>query len=206
MAFGKAEESAGFTKVKSTGIHDVTLVRVGSNTRANKSKALSVTVNGGGEYDDLFYDFMDTNYAASWIKADGKPGAVQGRIINPLAIIVGTEDDTIEAQEVQVKDGTAMVDTFIGLSGTKTKIKIAVQMQYNDYYKEMKPTIVAVFNEEGLSATEISKGITEPKQIKLYENLADKGGSGAGASTGGSTAGGGETEEEKAKREADEAF
>ena len=176
MAFGKAVESAGFVKVKSNGIHTVTLVRVGSQTRNNGSKALSMTVNGGGEYDDLFYDFLNTNYAASYVKADGGEGQVLKQIVNPLATIVGVEDDTVEPQSVETKNGAKMVDTFVALSGTGTKIKIAVQMQYNDYYKEMKPVITAVFNEDGFSATELDTNASEPKRIKLYENIEDRGG------------------------------
>jgi hypothetical protein len=89
---------------------------------------------------------------------------------------------------IDTKDGRKEVEVFTELSDTGVMINLAVQMQYNEYYKEMKPTVIAVFNEDGFSATELGKGATEPKQINLYKNIEDKGGKASEATTSGPTA------------------
>ncbi len=178
MAFGKVtEEETGSTGfVKSNGVHLVELVRVGLTKRNNGSKGLTVAVQGeGSEFADLFYSFGDTNYAATYTKADGSKAKMAPRFVDSLAAIVGAEDDGTSMVTIDGKDGKVEVEVFTELSGTGEKVNVAVQMQYNEYYKEMKPTIVAVFNEDRLSATEIGKGITEPKQINLYNDIQDKG-------------------------------
>jgi hypothetical protein len=74
MAFEKVtEEETGNTGfVKSNGIHKVELIRVGLSTRSNGSKGLTLTVkNPASEFADTLYDFGDTNYAATYVKADG---------------------------------------------------------------------------------------------------------------------------------------
>ena len=184
----KIEESNGTTGfVKSTGVHTVTLVRVGSQDRKlpSKAKALSITVQGTeSEYADTIYDMLSKDMAPHYIKSDGTQAKLVGRILAPLCKIVGTDDTTVAPQPVEVKGGFKDMDTFIGLSGTGTIIKVAIQMQWDDYNKKMAPVLLAVFNEDGLSATELSKGITEPKQIDLYANLTDKVKEGTVASTG----------------------
>lgn len=199
MAFGKVTEeeksSGGF--VKSNGVHDVELLRVGLTTRKNGSKGLSLAVKSkSSEFADMLYDFGDTNYAATYSKPDGTRPKMAPRYVDSLATILGAEDDSTSMMTVEVKDGTKEVEVFTELSGTGTSVKIAVQMQYNNYYKEMKPTVVAVFDVDGFSATELNKNAPEAKQIKLFENIVDKG---APAST--------STEPSKtAQQEADDAF
>jgi len=185
MAFGKVTEEDNGTQsgfVKSNGVHLVELVRVGLTTRANGSKGLVLTVkNPDSEFADTLYSFGDTNYAATYSKADGSLAKMCPRYVNSLAAIVGAEDDATEIQTIDGKDGPVEVEVFRELSNTGTMVNVAVQMQYNTYYKEMKPTVVAVFNEECLSATELGKGITEPKQIHLFDDIQDKLPAGAAA-------------------------
>ena len=165
--------SGGF--VKSSGVHTVELIRVGSQDRKapSKAKALSITVQGDSEYTDTLYNFNGVDIAPHYIKSNGEPSKLVARFIAPLATIVGTTDSSVEPQPVETKDGMKDMDTFVGLSGTGTIIRIAVQMQWDNYNKKMAPVVKAVFNEDGFSATEIKAGATEAKQIKLYENLQD---------------------------------
>ena len=173
----KVDEDSGSTGfVKSSGVDTVKLIRVGSQDRKapSKAKALSITVDGGGKFNDTLYDFMAEELAPHYIKGDGTSGQLATRILGPLFTIVGTKDQTVKPRPVEGNNEFSDIDTFIALSGTNTTIKIAVQMQYSEFSRKMKPILLAVFNENGLSATELEKGITEPKQIKLYDNLQDK--------------------------------
>ena len=179
MAFNTVTEedvtTGGF--VKSNGVHDVELIRVGLTTRNNGSKGLTLAVKGpNSEYADVLYSFGDTNYAATYTKQDGTRAKMAPRYVDSLAAIVGATDDGTSIVSIEGKDGPVDVEVFTELSGLGVMIKLAVQMQYNDYYKEMKPTVVAVFNEDGFSATELTKKATEANQIKLYEHITDKGG------------------------------
>ena len=178
MAFDKVttEDNGSTGFVKSNGVHKVELIRVGLNTRKNGSKGLSLTVkNPASEFADTLYDFGDTNYAATYTKADGSKAKMAPKYVNSLAAIVGATDDSTSMIFIDTKDGSKEVETFTDLNGTGVIIQVAVQMQYSEYYKEMKPTVVAVFNEDGLSATEINNGTTDGKQILLYRNIVDKG-------------------------------
>ena len=179
MAFGKiTEEEQGNTGfVKSNGVHTVELIRVGLSKRVNGSKGLVLTVKSeGSEFADTLYSFGDTNYAATYTKADGTKAKMCPRYVDSLAGIVGAEDDSTSFVSIPGKNGNTDVEVFTELTGTGVTIKVAVQMQYNEYYKEMKPTVVAVFDVDGFSVTELNKNATEPKQISLYDNVVDKGG------------------------------
>ena len=179
MAFGKVttEDTGSTGFVKSNGVHKVELIRVGLSKRNNGSKALVLTIkNPASEYADTLYDFGDTNYAATYVKADGSMAKMAPRYVDSLAAIVGAEDDSTSIISVDGKNGPVDVEVFTDLTNTGIQIQVAVQMQYSEYYKELKPTVTAVFNEDGFSATEINKGSTEAKQILLYSNIENKGG------------------------------
>ena len=191
MAFNTVTEedvtTSGF--VKSNGVHDVELIRVGLTTRNNGSKGLTLAVKGpNSEYADVLYSFGDTNYAATYTKQDGTRAKMAPGYVDSLAAIVGAEDDGTSMVTIDGKNGDVQVEVFTELTGTGVMVKVAVQMQYNDYYKEMKPTVIAVFNEDGFSATELGKGATEAKQILLHANIVDKGGKASEATTAGPTA------------------
>ena len=178
--------STGF--VKSNGVHKVELIRVGLSTRNNGSKGLIVTVkNPASEYADTLYSFGDTNYAATYSKDDGSLAKMCPRYVNSLATFVGATDDSTSIIKIDAKDGEVDAEVFTELTNTGVIVNVAVQMQYNEYYKEMKPTVVAVFNEDGFSATELNNKASEPKQILLYSNIQDKGGK-ASEGTAGPTA------------------
>jgi len=177
MAFEKVttEDTGSTGFVKSNGVHKVELIRVGLSTRSNGSKGLTLTVkNPASEFADTLYDFGDTNYAATYTKADGTKAKMAPKYVNSLASIVGAEDDSTSMITIDGKNGDIQVEVFNELTDTGVIINVAVQMQYSEYYKELKPTVVAVFNEDGFSATEINKGATEAKQIELYQNIQDK--------------------------------
>ena len=169
MAFGQnfEEEKSSFVNVKTSGLHDVTLVRVGSTSNKTGSKSLSFTLNGGGEYDD-------TLYAGVYENADGSEGFEKAKLLDSLAYICGVIDDSVLPQEIKLNNGKVVnVNTFTGFP-VGHKLKVAVQVQYDPYYKEMKPKIQKFFSANGLSASEIQAGVTEPTQVKKFLNLEDK--------------------------------
>ncbi len=135
--FGKVtEEETGSTGfVKSNGVHTVELVRVGLSTRNNGSKGLTLTVkNPASEFADALYDFGDTNYAATYFKADGSKTKMAPRFVDSIAGIVGAEDDSTSMVTIDSKNGSMQVEVFTELSNTNMNIKVAVQMQYSEYY------------------------------------------------------------------------
>ena len=164
MAFGTDfQETKQSVNAKTTGVHDVSLVRLGIKDNKTGSKSLTLTVNAGGEYDD-------TLYLGVFEKADGTDGFEKAKTLNPLAYILGVTDDSIGIEEVKTKNGTTEVKVFKGFP-RGAKFKIVVQQVVNNYNGKMEPKLIGVFAQDGRSASEIRDGLPAQQLAKAEANL-----------------------------------
>lgn len=179
--FTEDEGQGGFQDLRETGVYKVTMKRVGLKYNSTGSTSITVTVNGGGEYDNTFYQGVVKN-------ADGSAGWENAKLLQPLRSLCGLTALTVVKQTIKTKDGTKEIDVFDGFNGQE--IQIAVQAQWNQNNRKYEPKIVKVFNTDGRTASEIKEGKTTAEQIKYYlsDKFKDKGGPGGGnAPKGGNT-------------------
>ena len=153
------ETTSGFQNLRETGVYDVTLKRVGFKEANSGAVMLNLTVNGGGKFDDIFYQ-------GPLKKKNGEYGYEMDRLLKPLAYITGVKAFTTGKYTT---DNGKEIDIFNQFP--EKKIKIAVQNKWSDYRGEMVPEIVKVFDESGRTASEIKTG-KDAEQIKWY--LSDK--------------------------------
>ncbi len=173
MAFNTDfEEEVQGNGCKENGLHTVKLVRVGSKDTKMGSKQLSLTVDDGGKFPVTFYSFIKGDIAPSYRKADGSESWLQKRILNPLAYLTGATSDLVEDEMVDTKNGEVPMPTFVGFPKGIT-FRIAVQNQWNDYSSKFQPVVIAIFNEQGLTAKEKQSGVREPNQIKKYLDIGN---------------------------------
>jgi len=156
------EGTGGYQDLRETGVYDVVLKGVGYSVTRNGAVQLWIKVNGGGEYDDIFYQGNIRNI-------DGSEGFEKKRLLNPLAFICGVKALTTATETVDTRNGTKEITYFDQFQ--PCRIKIAVQKTWSDYRNDWEKKIVKVFSEDGRTASEIKAG-TEAKQIKWY--LSDK--------------------------------
>lgn len=164
-------QPGGFQNMKATGVVDVEIKRIGLIHNSTGSISISVTVNGGGEFDNTYYQGV--------IKGkDGKPGWENGKLLQPLRMLAGLSSLPVVKETIKTKNGTKEIDVFDGFKGVK--VKLALQNQLNNYNGNYDTKIVKAFNTDGRTASEIKEGVTTPEQIKYFmsDKFQDKGGKG----------------------------
>lgn len=155
--------SGSFQDMKATGVVDVELRRIGLTYNKSGSVSITVTVNGGGEYDNTYYQGVVKN-------KDGSPGFENNRLLQPLRMIAGLNALPVIKETIKTKNGSKEIDVFDGFKGVKCKL--AIQSTYNDYNDSWQPSIVKAFYEDGRTASEVKDGVSTPEQIKYF--LSDK--------------------------------
>ncbi len=159
--------STGFQDLRETGVYTVTLKRVCYSITKNGAVQLNVTVNAGGEYDDVFYQGVIR-------KIDGSEGFEKKKLLNPLAFICGVKALTTSPTTVETTNGPKEIMCFDQFQ--PCQIKIAVQKTWDDYSNKWVKKIAHVFDANGRTASEIKNGV-DAKQIQWYlsDKFTDKG-------------------------------
>ncbi len=169
IEFGEEfDESTGsFQDLRNTGIYDVKLVRVGLSKTKNGAIQLNITVNGGGKYDNTFYQGNIKNI-------NGSEGFELKKLLNPLAFICGVKAYTTSTMNIETNNGIKEITYFDQFQ--PCEIKIAVQKQWSDYRNDWESKIVKVFDANGRTASEIKAG-EDAKQIQYFlsDRFKDKG-------------------------------
>ena len=153
-------EEAGFSNVRTTGIHDVTVKHISVIVKDNGVTEWSLTVNSGGEYDDTFYG-VGVKFKT------GKFSPKVNTVIKPILKLAGITNPTVESKLVDTKDGKKSITVYSGIDNLP--VKLAVRMEWNTYKNKYVAQPFRVFNIDGRTATEVSKGETEAKQIKKID-------------------------------------
>lgn len=174
-------QAGGFQNMKETGVVDVELRRIGLVVNKTGSISISITVNGGGEFDNTYYCGVIK-------KTDGTPGWENGKLLQPLRLLAGLTALPVVKETIKTKNGTKEIDVFDGFKGLKCKL--ALQNQFNDYNGKFDTKIVKAFNTDGRTAAEIKEGVSIPEQIKYFmsEKFKDKGAKGSKPKAAGSKA------------------
>ena len=159
------EGSGGFSDLREPGIHDVKLRHISVEKKSNGVIAWSVTVNGGGEYDDTFYE------AALRFKS-GKEFGVDF-ILKPLLVLCGVSNIVYEDKTVKTKDGHKVIKVIAG--ATDVDFKIVVQRQWSTYRSDYEPKLIRVASEDGRTASEVKQGVSPSDAKQLAKvNFKDK--------------------------------
>lgn len=166
-------QAGGFQDMKATGVVEVEIKRIGLKNNSTGSVSMTVTVNGGGEFDNTYYQGVIRN-------ADGSPGWENNKLLQPLRSLAGLTALPVVKETIKTKDGTKEIEVFEGFSGVR--VKLALQNEWNNYNSKYETKIVKVFNLDGRTAAEIKEGKPTAEQIKYFlsDKFQDKGPKGKG--------------------------
>jgi len=155
------------TNLKRRGVHTVKLVRISPIKTKTGSKKLAIVVNGGGEYDDIFYTGVVVNKKGGNTDSKGNVLLSNKLIWQPLMKILNNTSPSLSNQTITVKDDKEVeIEVF---DFNNDEIKIAVDEIWSDYHSEYQAEIVRVFNKDGFTSAELGK-VDTPSQIDKYND------------------------------------
>lgn len=163
--------------LREPGVHDVTIRHISVEKKSNGVIAWSVTVNGGGQYDDTFYE-------AALRFTSGKEFGT-AFVLKPIVALCGVNDIAYEDKTIEIKDGHKVIKVISGIGGQK--LKLVLQRQWNSYHKRFDMKIIRAASEDGRTASEVRDGVnpgegTQLGKTKFEDKTSDRGGS-AGKTT-----------------------